>query len=307
MTARPALSLEYALLGALALLWGSSYLFTKTAVAEIPPTTLVALRVSGAAAFLLAAMGIRGERLPAGRALWGAFLAQSVLGSIAAWLLLAWGQARVDASLASVLNSTSPIFVLLITALFLRHEPLRPVKMLGAGLGLCGVVMIVGLEALNGLGDEIAGQLACLAGAACYGAAAIYGRRFKGVSPLSVATGAMLWATAVLVPAAFLLEDPLALSPSVKALGAAAMLAIPCTGVALLIYFRLIQTLGSLGAASQAFLRAGVGVMLGVLLLGESVRASVGVGLLITILGVALINWPPAREKARPMGPGLGS
>ncbi|MEM1313123.1 MAG: EamA family transporter [Pseudomonadota bacterium] len=289
------LRVEWALLALLALLWGSSYLFLKIAVTELPPLTLIALRVSGAAAFLLLVMALRGERLPRRRADWGLLFVQSLLNATLAWTLLAWGQRHVEAGLASVLNSTSPIFVFLFTALITRHEPAPPRKLLGALLGLTGVGLIVGLDALEGLGRGVLAQLACLASAMLYAAAAIWGRRFGHLSATATAAGTMLCAAGALVPAALLLEAPWRLSPSAAALGAAAALSILCTGVALLIYFRLVRTLGSLGVASQAYLRAGVGVALGMVVLGEAFSAVTGLGLIAAMLGVALINWPARR------------
>ncbi len=109
------LPFELFLLGVLALLWGSSYLFIKLALVEIPPLTLIASRVSIAAVFLLIVVSWRGERLPREPATWRRLLVQAFLNSIGAWTILAWGQQYVDSGLASVLNSTSPIFVFFIT------------------------------------------------------------------------------------------------------------------------------------------------------------------------------------------------
>ena len=169
---------ELLLLALLALLWGSSYLFIKIAVAEIPPVTLIALRVLGAAIFLLLVMGARSASLPRDPHTWRMLLLQAVFNSIGAWTVLAWGQQYVDSGLASVLNSTSPIFVFFITALVTRHELLGGRKLAGAILGVFGVAMIVGTDTLRGLGDQMAGQIACLIGAALYAGAAIYGKRF---------------------------------------------------------------------------------------------------------------------------------
>ena len=296
MSSKPDLRLELLLLGLLALLWGSSYIFIKIAVQEIPPLTLIAIRVSGAALFLLAVMAARREKLPRDIQTWGMLLVQAFVNSIAAWTLLAWGQQYVDAGLASVLNSTSPIFVFLFTALITRHEAMGSRKLAGALIGISGVCLIVGLDALKGLGTQVAGQLACLAGAALYGVAAIYGKRFGHISATATATGTMIWATLVLVPIALAFDRPWSLQPSHTALAAALILSIFCTGIALLLYFRLVRTLGSLGVASQAYLRAGVGVLLGIVLLGETVTASVAFGLLAAIVGVALINWPPVKK-----------
>ena len=289
---------ELPLLALLALLWGSSYLFIKVAVAEIPPVTLIALRVFGAAIFLLLVMGARAEKLPRDLRTWRMLLLQAMLNSIAAWTVLAWGQQYVESGLASVLNSTSPIFVFLITALVTRHETLGGRRLVGATLGVFGVVLIVGVDTLRGLGDQVAGQVACLVGAALYAGAAIYGKRFGHISALATAAGTMIWATAVLVPLALVLDRPWTLAPGATALAATAVLSILCTGVALLVYFRLVRTLGSMGVASQSYLRAGIGVILGIVFLGETFTLPVAAGLCAAIVGVALINWP-SRWRAR--------
>ncbi|MGB3314540.1 MAG: DMT family transporter, partial [Albidovulum sp.] len=104
---------EYAVLGLLALLWGSSYLFIRVAVTNFPPLTLIAIRVAVAAALLLIVLRWRGETLPRDRATWARLWIQSFLNSIGAWTVLAWGQQFTGAGLASVLNSTSPVFVIL--------------------------------------------------------------------------------------------------------------------------------------------------------------------------------------------------
>lgn len=290
---------EFALLGLLALLWGSSYGFIKLAVAEIPPMTLIAARGAIAALMLTALVMIRGDRWPTDARTWGMLLIQAFFNGIAAWTLLAWGQQHIDSGLASVLNSTSPIFVVLITLLILRNGTIGPRATFGAFLGLGGVILMMGVGVLEGLGREIAGQVAALAGAALYACAALYGRRFAGLPATVIAASAMIWTAVWLVPAAFLFEDPLSLSPSATALGATLALGVFCTGFAMLLYFRLIKTLGPAGVASQAYLRAGLGVLIGVMLFGEVFTLSIAAGLLAAILGVALINTDKAKLGKR--------
>lgn len=301
-TINPAKSLirEYLLLGLLALLWGSSYLFIRVAVAEIPPITLIALRVAGATLFLSVILVLRGLEMPRDPRTWGMLGIQSIFNSIGAWTILAWGQQYVGAGLASVLNSTSPIFVFLFTALVTRHEALGARKLLGALVGLAGVVLIVGTSALTRAGSTTAGEIACLVGAMLYAGAAIYGKRLAGIGALQAALGTMIWATAVLVPLALLLENPLALRPGPAAIASTLTLAVLCTGAALMIYFRLVQTLGSLGVASQSYLRAGIGVLLGAVLLGEVPTPLTLLGLVAAIMGVALMNAPAKRGAAKP-------
>jgi drug/metabolite transporter (DMT)-like permease len=162
----------------------------------------------------------------------------------------------------------------------------------GALIGFLGVVLIVGLDALRGFGTQVAGQLACLLGAALYGCAAIHGRRFSHLPAVTTAAGTMICATVTLIPLAFIVDRPLAIHPSAAAIAATLILSVFCTGVALLIYFRLVHTIGSMGVASQSYLRAGVGVMLGMIVLGETIALPVAAGIVAAIFGVALINWP---------------
>lgn len=281
---------ELGLLGLLALLWGSSYPLIRIALETIPPVTLMAGRVVVAMIVLLVVLRLRRLTLPCGPDDWLRLLPLAICNSIGAWTLLAWGQQFVDSGLASVLNSTSPIFVFLITILFTRHEVIGVRRIAGALIGMAGVVLIVGTDVLAGLGREVVAQLAILAGAVLYACAAIYGKRFSRLPSTVTAAATMVWAALVLVPAAVLMEDPWATRPSMPSLAAALVLAVACTGIALLIYFRLLRTLGSLNVASQAYLRAGIGVALGVVFLGETLTAAVATGLFAAIFGVALIN-----------------
>lgn len=297
------LRIELAFLAMLAGLWGSSYLLIKVALATIPPVTLMAVRVTIAALFLFIVMRLRGETLPTDARSWRDLFVQSLLNSSVAWLVLAWGQQYVPSGMAGVLNSTSPLFVFLLTALSPRTKvgaakSLLPVA--GVVLGFIGVVLVVGVDALSGLGQQTLAQAAVLSGAFLYACAALNGKRLVHLSPLVTATGTMGWAMVCLVPLSLRLERPWRLTPSTTSLLAALALAILCTGVALTLYFRLIKTLGAMGVASQSYLRAGVSVLLGLVVLGEQLSATMLLGLVITIIGVALINWP-ARKPRNPL------
>lgn len=292
--------LELFLLGCLAALWGSSYLWIKIALESIPPVTLIAIRVSIAAAILALVVYVMRLEWSCDLRTARMLFVQAFLNSTGAWTILAWGQQYVDSGLAGVLNSTSPIFVLLFTMFWTRHEATTPLKVLGCLLGIAGVIMIVGFDALNNLGQQVIAQLAVLAGAIMYAAAAIYGKqRFNHLHPTATAAGTMIIATLCLVPASLITEQPWTLQPSAGALGAAIILAVFCTALALLLYFRLLRTLGSMGVASQAYLRAGLSVLLGVLVLGEQLTMVLAFGVIATIAGVAMINRP-AKPKPQP-------
>jgi drug/metabolite transporter (DMT)-like permease len=286
------LHFELPLLGVLACLWGSSYLLIKIALGSIPPITLMAFRVTLAALFLVAVMCARGERLPTDSHSWQRLFVQSLLNSSVAWLVLAWGQQYVPSGLAGVLNSTSPLFVFLITAIMVRGSATSMMQVVGVMLGFVGVLLTVGFDALQGFGQQALAQAAVLFGAFLYACAAINGKRLSHLSPLVTATGTMLLAAASLVPLSLLIEHPWTIRPSLNATLAATALSLLCTGVALIVYFRLIKTLGPVGVTSQAYVRAGISVLLGLIVLGEQLSPTVLIGLVTIILGVTLINVP---------------
>lgn len=286
---------ELALLALLAGLWGSSYLLIKVAVVSIPPVTLIAIRVSLAAVLLLAIVRLQNARLPKDRQTRRLLLVQALLGSVVAWTLLAWGQQYIDSGLAGVLNSTSPIFVFFITLLVTRHEAVTSWKLAGALLGVVGVALIMGLDVLRGLGQQVAGQAAVLLSAFLFALAAIHGKHFSSIPPTVTAAGTMVWSSVCLIPLSLAIDEPWRLEPSALSIAAAVALGIFNTGVAMLIYFRLVRTLGSMGVSSQSYLRMGVSVLLGVIVLGEQVTPEFGLGLAAIVLGVLAINLPPRR------------
>ena len=285
-----------ALVFLLALLWGASYPQMKVAVETIPPLTVAALRSLIAGLLLLAVLG------PAGaRQLWktatssSQLFTQAVFNCILPWILLSWAVQSIDAGLATILNSLSPIFIFLMTWGITRHEPATPRKFLGVALGLAGVLAIVGVNALSGLGKHTLAELACVAGAFCYGIAAIVGRRFDAVSPLVPAAGSTLIAAVVMVPLALVVEQPWTLTPSTRSIVAMTSLAVFSTGFAFVVYFRLIATVGAIAMSSQAYLRIVVGVGLGMIFLDERLSTGAIVGLPLVLAGVVAMTMPPRR------------
>ncbi|HET6158407.1 MAG TPA: EamA family transporter [Dongiaceae bacterium] len=289
--------MELALLMVLAALWGASYSFIKIGVETIPPVTLIAVRTLIAGTLLLIVMRLRGLSMPRDRAIWLRFLIQAGLNSVIPFTLIAWGERDVDAGLATILNSISPIFTFLLSIALARHESVTARKLFGVGAGMAGVCLIVGVEALGGLGRELLAQLAIVAATICYAGAAIFGRNFKGLDPIMPAAGSLLCGTAILVPASLAFDRPWLLSPSVASVLALLALSIFSTALAFTIYFRLVHTLGSIGTTAQAYLRVPVGVAIGVLFLGETLTSAAWIGLVCVILGVAAMTIP-ARKPA---------
>ena len=277
---------EFALLLLLATLWGASYTFIKIGVETIPPITFIALRTLIAGGILLAVMRIRKLRMPREGLVWRRFFMQACFNSVVPFTLIAWAEQRTNAGLATILNSTSPIFTVLIMAVFVRNEAIGWQRSLGVLAGLIGTCLIVGTDAMNTLGAEFLGEVAIAAATICYAFAAIYGKGFKGLDPIMPAAGSLLCGAAILIPASLVLEHPWTIEPSARSLLALGCLAIFSTALALLIYFRLLQTLGSVGTTAQAYLRVPIGVAIGVLCLGETLTSTASAGLGFVILGV---------------------
>ncbi|OAF14207.1 hypothetical protein AYJ54_42325 [Bradyrhizobium centrolobii] len=294
------ITVELALLVALATLWGGSYTFIKLGVATIPPITLIAARTAIAGLLVLAAMQARGIKMPTDAATWQRFAFQAVLNSVIPWTLIAWGERHVDAALATILNSAAPIFTFVFTAIVTRHEATTPRKLVGVVAGMAGICLIVGVDAFHDVGRGIVAEAAIVAATICYACAAIFSRGFKGLDPMAPAAGSLLAGTAALIPASLVVEQPWTLSPSLSSVLALLALAVFSTAAAFAIYFRLIQTLGSVGTTAQAYLRVPIGVAISVAFLGETLSQTVWIGLACVVIGVAAMTipaWGPASVK----------
>jgi drug/metabolite transporter (DMT)-like permease len=302
MTDHSAKPADLALLLLLATLWGASYTFIKFGIATIPPVTLIAARTLIAGLLLLGLLRLRGVALPRDAATWRRFLVQAALNSVVPFTLIAWAEYTLDAGLATILNSTSPIFTFLLTAAITRHEPVTIRKLFGVLAGLTGICLIVGLQALNGLGRELLAQVAVIAATVCYAGAAIFGRGFRGLDPMLPAAGSMLCGAVILVPASLLIDRPWTLSPSTASILALLGLSVVSTALAFVIYFRLIQTLGSVGTTAQAYLRVPIGVGIGVAFLDEQLGPTAWIGFACVFAGVLAMTLPVRIAAPKPAG-----
>ena len=295
---RANLTSELALLMLLATLWGASYSFIKLGVATIPPITLIALRTLIAGVLLLLIMRWRGVKMPTDIATWRRFAFQACLNSVIPWTLIAWGERTVDAGLATILNSAAPIFTFVFTALITRHEAATPRKLFGVIAGMAGICLIIGVKAFDHIGQELVAEIAIVAATICYACGAIFSRGFAGLDPMAPAAGSLLCGTAVLIPLGLVVEQPWTSAPAASSVYALLGLAVFSTAAAFVIYFRLIQTLGSVGTTAQAYLRVPIGVALSVIFLGERLSPTAWVGLACVVLGVAAMTIPPRKTAA---------
>ncbi|MGJ4926114.1 DMT family transporter [Bradyrhizobium sp. HKCCYLS2038] len=297
MQRRTALTTDLALLLLLSTLWGASYTFIRIGVETIPPLTLIAARTLIAGLLLALLIRSRGLAWPRERATWRRFMIQAGLNSVVPFTLIAWAERSVEAGLATILNATSPIFTFMLTALVTRHEPVTLRKLGGVAAGLAGTGLIVGVGALHGLGEQFSAQLAIVAATICYAGAAIMGKSFKGLDPMLPAAGSLLSGAVILIPLALMVDHPWTLTPSLRSVLALLALATVSTAAAMVIYFRLVQTLGSIGATAQSYLRVPIGVAIAVAGLGERLAPTAWIGLGCVVIGVVAMTLP-ARKTA---------
>jgi drug/metabolite transporter (DMT)-like permease len=291
---------EIGLLLLLALIWGSSFTLIKVALPTIPPFTMVAARVTIAAVLLVAIARVQGHSLPGRGPIWEAFFVQGLLQSAVPFTLISWGELHIASGLAGVLNATPPMFVLALAMMTGRgRQAISRLKIVGVALGLAGVAVTIGIDAVSGIGTTAPlAQAAVLGASLCYALAPIWGQRFSRLPAIVTAAGATSCAAIPMIPAALILEQPWTLAPQPQAIAAVTGLAVVCTALAMVIYFRLIRTLGPLGTTSGSYLRAGFAMALGTAWLGERFTWSALAGTTLILAGVVAITMPqPARHR----------
>jgi drug/metabolite transporter (DMT)-like permease len=291
---------EWALLVSLSIFWGGSFLFGKIALMELRPFTVVLLRVGIAALALNLVVLASGRRMPRSARTWGAFLIMGLLNNIVPFSLIFWGQTHIQSSLAAILNATTPVWTVLLAHALTRDERLAPHKAAGVLVGLAGAAVIIGPGALLGLGIHAMAQLAVVGAAMSYALAGVYGKRFAGLPPVTVAAGQLSASAVMTIPLALLVDKPwLGHLPGPGTWGAVLCLALLSTALAYVIYFRLLAKAGATNVLLVTFLIPVSALILGALVLGESLDLRQAVGMALVILGLAAIDGRPLRRVGR--------
>jgi drug/metabolite transporter (DMT)-like permease len=247
-----------------------------------------------------------GQRMPRDGKIWAAFLAMGALNNLIPFALIVWGQSHIASGLASILNATTPLFTIVVAHFLTQDERITTKKIIGVVLGLLGVAVTIGSDALAGLSDNILAQFACLGATLSYAFAGIYGRRFKamGVAPLATATGQVTATTAMMLPLVLLVDRPWTLPavPGLATWGALFGVALLCTALAYILYFRLLAKVGATNLALVTFLIPLSAILLGAMVLGERLEARHFAGMALIGLGLATIDGRPfaaIRDRVR--------
>jgi drug/metabolite transporter (DMT)-like permease len=281
---RPSDAARLVLLGAI---WGSSFLFIKVALEDLTPTQIVAGRVGIGALLLVVLLNARGGRIPRDRNLLGPLTIMALIGNILPFALITWGEQYITSSLTAILNSTTPLFTLLIAAVALEGESLRAMRAAGVVLGFGGVGVIVGFET----GGSIEGMIAVTVASLSYAGSFVYARRHlsgRDLPPLTLPATQLLISTVLTLPWA--LVDVVRTPPDLVLDATASVLALGLlgTGWAYVLYYRLIADIGATSASFVTYLIPIFGIALGAVVLSEKLGVNTIAGAILVIGGIAL-------------------
>lgn len=287
----------------LALIWGGAFLFIGVAVKHVQPLTYVWVRLSIAAAAMLLFLKLKGQPLGLPREVWGSMLLLALLNNALPFTLFGWGQTHIASGLASILNATTPIWGVVVAHVFTHDERLTPSKIAGVLLGFGGVATMIGPTLLANVGTDALAMLACITASLSYALAAVWARRFRrmNLSPMSVTTGQLTAGALMMLPVAFIVDQPWAQPfPPLTAIGAITALALFCTAFGYVLYFRLIDRAGATNALLVTLLVPPVAILLGALFLAEQLAVHDFLGLGLIALGLAAIDGRLISLFARP-------
>lgn len=289
-------------------IWGSSFLYIKVLVDEIAPIQVVTGRAFFGMLAIMAFVAVRRAPLGITPSLVLKVGLLSIVANIAPFGLIAWGEEHIDSGIAAVLNSTMPIFTSVVAAAFLIEEKFTVYRLMGLVLGFVGVVALTGDDILNITDESVLGQLAIVGAALCYAVGSVFARNLLGThEPHSLAMLQVTMATLISAPIAFALEGTPDVTLSVEATLSLLGLGVLGTGVAYVLFFWLIDNIGSVRASLVTYIVPVIALVLGWLVLNESVGMNVVVGAALIIAGVASVMRGQAPTSRRALAPSAAS
>lgn len=286
---------EWVVFFALGLIWGSSFLWIKIAVQEVDPFTLVSWRLLFGTLGMVAVIALRRPPFPRGWRSWAALAVLGIINTALPFVLISWGEKSIDSAVAAVLNSTVPLFTLVIAHLFLHDEPITARKAVGLLIGFAGVLVLMARDLeIGSLRVGVLGQAAVLLAAVSYASASVFARRtMREVSPLVQAFVPMAFADAVVWSIATQVGEPGRLPALPITWVALLWLGLLGSCVAYLLYYHLLHSVGATRAVMVTYVFPVVGVGLGVLFLNELTDWHLLAGAVLVIASIAVVNWKP--------------
>jgi drug/metabolite transporter (DMT)-like permease len=297
---QPASRVDWLLFLVLGVIWGSSFLFIKIGVeAGLQPLTLVMLRLALGTALLAVVIAASRVRLPREPRTYGHLVVMGLIAIALPFTLITWAEQTVDSTVASVINGGVPLFVIPIAAIFLHDEPVTPNRLAGIGIGFAGVAILVGFDPARLAGGDLAGELAIVGATISYAAGGVYARRsVRGLPAIVPAFFQVGFALVIVSVLALAFERPLHVPLAIDAVVSVLWLGLLGSGVAYVIFFRLLGRWGAARTSLVTYLMPVVGLVMGASVLGEPIDGRLLVGAGLVIGGIALVN---SRIGARPL------
>ncbi len=294
-------SADYGLLIALGAIWGMSFLFIKLAVATIPALPMTTLRLVLTVGLMVGLMLWMGHRLPAWGRIWLFVFLSAVFGNVLPFLMIAWGQEKVDAGLGAILMSPSPLIAAALAHVFTSDEKLNRWKLMGIGLGILGVAVLMGLDKVSQIGDEGIRQLAIVTAGAGYAINSVANRGLTGGSAVGNITAVMIVSLALLLPFVLASPEVWSFQPSTTSILSVVAIAVLSTAIGTLMMLEIVRRQGAAFTAQVNFLVPLFGVLWGVLFLAEEPTLRSLLGLMLILGGVAVAR---RGSGLRPAGAG---
>lgn len=275
----------------LGLIWGGSFLSARLVLDEVPVVTTVFYRVSGGCVALWIWVALRRLPVPRDPNVWGAFLIMGILNNVLPFGLLTWGQVHIESGLVAILNATTAVFGVLVAAMVFADERLTLRRILGVVLGLCGVAVCVGLDALATLDLRSVAQLAVIGAAVSYAFASSWGRaRLVGLAPEVAAAGMLTCSALVLLPVTLVHDGLPSADLSLRTLGAIAYLSLIATAGAYLLYYRVLAAAGAGTLMLVTLVVPPVAILLGAIVLDEALPPRAFGGFALLALGLLTLS-----------------
>lgn len=283
----------WGLIAILSILWGGAFFLIEVGLRSYPPMTLVLMRLALAIPPMLLAMRIMRQRLPDEARIWVLLTVVGALNCALPFALFFWGQQYLNSGYASILNATTPLWGVITAHFLTSDEKATPARIVGVLIGMAGITVMVGPEAIKGLSNNLLAQIACIVSTLFYSFAAIYGRRLSktALTPMAVATGQTITAALLMVPIALFVDQPWTMDlPRLDSTLAGVTLALFSTALAYALYFRLIDRAGASNAQMVAFLMPILAVILGISFLGESLNMGQIIGAGLIAIGLVILD-----------------
>ena len=295
--------IHWLMISFLSLAWGFAFYLIAVGLESFSPLTVVNIRLAVGALTLYLIMHWQGYSLPRSVHWWRRFCLLAITGNLIPFSMISWAETRISSAQAGLLMALMPISTLLLAHFFVHNDTLTPRRLVGIALGFLGVLVLIGGDALAGIGGKaLTAQLAVLVATLAYAGNAVYTKSIPSINTLVVATGSLIIGTLILLPFTLAIEQPQIHTASAKSLLATLTLGVISTGLATWVYFRVVTDCGPTFLSIINYIIPAIAFAAGVLFLGEPAAPSQFVGLIVILLGIALTQNSSIMRLLKPAG-----